>query len=66
MNYALAPRPELGPDETAAVVAAVEELLRARVVAVADADADATPVWRFSGRWFNAGPLVMRRPHGLN
>ncbi|MHB1087167.1 MAG: hypothetical protein ACYC19_00185 [Acidimicrobiales bacterium] len=63
MNYGLAPRPELGPDETAAVIAAVEELLRARVV---DAVSDDTPAWRFSGRWFHAGPLAMRRPHGIN
>ena len=63
MNYGLAPRPELGPDETAAVIAAVQELLRAPMV---DTVVDATPVWRFSGRWFNAGPLMMRRPHGFN
>ena len=63
MNYGLAPRPELGPDDTAAVVAAVQELLR---TPVADAVIDETPAWRFSGRWFNAGPLEMRRPHGFN
>lgn len=63
MNYGLAPRPELGPDETAAVIAAAQELLRTRVEDVND---DETPAWRFSGRWFNAGPFAMRRPRGIN
>ena len=63
MNNGLAPRPELGPDETAAVIAAVQELLRAPVE---DVVVDETPPWRFSGRWFNAGPFAMRRPHGFN
>ena len=61
MNYGLAPRPELGPDEIAAVIAAAQELLRTRVE-----DVDETPAWRFSGRWFNAGPFAMRRPRGFN
>lgn len=62
MNYGLAPRPELPPEELAALVAAAEELLkdeRRRVV-------DRPPVWRFSGRWFNAGRYALRRPHHLN
>lgn len=63
MNYGLAPRPELGPDESAAVIAAVQELLRARE---ADAALDETPAWRFSGRWFHDGPLARRRPRGIN
>ena len=53
VNYGLTPRPELEPDELAALVAAAEELLRqqkSRAVAV-----DPVPNWRFSGRWFNAG-----------
>ncbi len=63
MTYGLVPRPQLGPDETAAVIAAVQELLREPVENVV---IDETPVWRFSGRWFHAGPLAMRRPHGIN
>jgi hypothetical protein len=46
----------------AVLIAAAEELLkeeRARVV-------DKPPTWRFSGRWFNAGPYANRRPHHLN
>jgi hypothetical protein len=59
VSYGLAPRPELPPDELAALIAAAEEvLLRERsVVAV-----DQVPVWRFSGRWFNAAPFSNRRP----
>jgi len=62
MSYGLAPRPGLPPDEMAALIAAAEELLkpgRARVK-------DKLPSWRFSGRWFNAGPFALRRPHHLN
>lgn len=65
MSYGLAPRPELGPDETAAVIAVAQELLRARAQAQ-EAVVDETPAWRFSGRWFHAGPLSMRRPRGIN
>jgi hypothetical protein len=58
VNYGLNPRPELPPDELAALVAAVEEvLLSERVVIV-----DHVPNWRFSGRWFNAAPFSDRRP----
>ena len=59
MNYGLTPRPELPPDELAALVAAAEEILiseRATVVV------DQVPNWRFSGRWFNNGPFSNRRP----
>jgi len=62
MNYGLAPRPGLPPEEMAALVAAAEELLkseRPRVI-------DKPPAWRFSGRWFNSGRFAMRRPHHLN
>ena len=59
MNYGLTPRPELPPDELAALVAALEEVLREeKVVAVQDL----VPIWRFSGRWFNAAPFANRRP----
>jgi len=59
VNYGLAPRPELPPDELAALVAAVEEVLvRENAVAVLDQ----VPNWRFSGRWFNAAPFADRRP----
>ncbi len=64
MSYALSPRPELGPDETAALVAVAQELLRESNETVVTIDE--TPIWRFSGRWFAGGPLVMRRPHGFN
>jgi hypothetical protein len=59
VNYGLTPRPELPPDELAALVAAAEEILRSeKVVAVVDQ----APIWRFSGRWFNAAPFSNRRP----
>ncbi|MGB8198025.1 MAG: hypothetical protein WCF25_13585 [Acidimicrobiales bacterium] len=59
MSYGLTPRPELPPDELAALIAAAEEILRSeKTVALVDH----APVWRFSGRWFNAGPYSDRRP----
>jgi hypothetical protein len=59
VNYGLSPRPELPPDEFAALVAALEEVLRSeKAVAVVDN----VPNWRFSGRWFNAAPFSNRRP----
>jgi hypothetical protein len=58
VNYGLTPRPELSPDELAALVAAAEEILRSEKTAVVDQ----TPTWRFSGRWFNAAPFTNRRP----
>ncbi|MGD1013174.1 MAG: hypothetical protein ABR963_02130 [Acidimicrobiales bacterium] len=59
MNYGLQPRPQLPPDEMAALVVAAEELLKSQARVVADAP----PSWRFSGRWFNAGPYAYRRPY---
>jgi hypothetical protein len=58
VSYGLAPRPELPQEELAALVAAAEEVLKA----VSNVVADNAPSWRFSGRWFNAGPYSMRRP----
>ena len=59
MSYGLTPRPELPPDELAALIAAAEEVLRGeKTVAIIDQ----APVWRFSGRWFNAAPYADRRP----
>jgi hypothetical protein len=62
MSYGLAPRPDLPAEEMAALVAVAEELLRQRETP----DLDGPPAWRFSGRWFNAGPYALRRPHHLN
>ncbi len=62
MNYGLTPRPGVSPDDLAAITAAAHEILgHAKPVAV-----DEVPVWRFSGRWFNAGRFANRRPHPLN
>lgn len=58
MNYGLTPRPELPPDELAALVAAAEEVLRSETIVVVDQ----APNWRFSGRWFNVAPFSNRRP----
>jgi hypothetical protein len=58
VNYGLTPRPELAPDELAALVAAVEEVLLSEKIVVLDQ----VPNWRFSGRWFNAAPFTDRRP----
>ena len=58
MTYALTPRPELDPDELAALLAVAEELLKkSPPVAI-----DGVPNWRFSGRWFDAGSFAARRP----
>jgi hypothetical protein len=46
----------------AAVIAVAEELLKAE----RQRAKDKPPSWRFSGRWFNAGPFTLRRPHHLN
>jgi hypothetical protein len=58
VNYGLTPRPELAPDDLAALVAAVEEVLLSEKIVVVDQ----VPNWRFSGRWFNAAPFTNRRP----
>lgn len=62
MTYGLPPRPELCAEEMAALVLAAQEMFKTPV----DAGDDQAPSWRFSGRWFNAGPYVLRRPHRLN
>ncbi len=62
MSYGLAPRAELPPEEMAALIAVAEALLRDEREIVEDE----VPAWRFSGRWFNAGPFAMRRPDPLN
>jgi peptidoglycan/xylan/chitin deacetylase (PgdA/CDA1 family) len=62
MNYGLAPRPSLPPEEMAALIAAAEEILKEERRRVKDMP----PAWRFSGRWFNSGPYALRRPHHLN
>jgi hypothetical protein len=43
----------------AALVVAAQEILKTRTVIVVDP----LPSWRFSGRWFNAGPYANRRPY---
>ena len=62
MSHGLTPRPVLAPEEMAALVAVAEEFLRTETAAVEDS----VPAWRFSGRWFNAGPYANRRPHPLS
>jgi hypothetical protein len=62
VNYGLAPRPSLSPDEMAALVTAAELLLKEERRRVKDT----APAWRFSGRWFNSGPYALRRPHHVN
>jgi hypothetical protein len=59
VSYGLPPRPELPPDELAALMAAAEEILRSEKFVVV---VDEVPAWRFSGRWFNAAPFSNRRP----
>jgi len=59
VSYGLRPRPELPPEEMAALISAAEEILKAQRHQVPDG----APSWRFSGRWFNSGPYADRRPH---
>ncbi len=59
MSHGLTPRPTLPDEEMAALVAAAEQV--AATIAARPA-ADDVPAWRFSGRWFNRGPLADRRP----
>jgi len=60
VSNGLAPRPELPPEEMAAVLAAAELLLTS---VPAPVEVDDVPVWRFSGRWFAAHPFSsLRRP----
>ncbi|MGA2295190.1 MAG: hypothetical protein ABSG24_08210 [Acidimicrobiales bacterium] len=60
MSHGLAPRPGLPSDEAAAVMAAVEEIMKEQ--AQRSPVVDTVPAWRFSGRWFNSGPYANRRP----
>jgi hypothetical protein len=51
MKHVLTSRQPLATDEMAAVIIAIEMLTsRGRP----PTDVDATPPWRFSGRWFNS------------
>lgn len=59
MTHGLPPRPELAPDDLAALLTAAEEVLKD----VTRRQIDRPPAWRFSGRWFNLGPYTMRRPY---
>jgi len=60
MSYGLRPRVSASPEEIATVTAIARELLMRQLVAPAP---DATPAWRFSGRWFAAHPFsALRRP----
>jgi hypothetical protein len=57
--YGLHPRPELPAEEVAVLIAVAEELLAQQ----SQIDDDEVSKWRFSGRWFNAGPFANRRPY---
>jgi len=59
VNYGLAPRPELSAEELAAVVTVAEQVFKSPSAI----EVDNVPSWRFSGRWFDAGPYALRRPH---
>ncbi|MGC1419794.1 MAG: hypothetical protein WA786_06710 [Acidimicrobiales bacterium] len=63
MSYGLTPRPVLASDEAAAVMAALEEVMKEQ--AQRNLVANAVPAWRFSGRWFNSGPYANRRPQRI-
>jgi len=58
VSYGLRPRPQLPPEELAALIGAAEEILKTQRRQVPDH----APSWRFSGRWFNSGPYAHRRP----
>jgi hypothetical protein len=60
VNYGLAPRPQLAPDDLAALVGAAEQVL---AVPVRRAPETIVPAWRFSGRWFDVAPFSNRRPY---
>jgi hypothetical protein len=53
-------RPTPSAAEVAAIVAAAEALWPKPVVADAGAEAAASPVWRFAGRWWRK-PIAARR-----
>ena len=52
MTFGLRPRPKACPEEVAAITAIAQALLTPTVVEMVR---DETPVYRFSGRWFNSG-----------
>ncbi|HET9089637.1 MAG TPA: hypothetical protein VFN54_04990 [Acidimicrobiales bacterium] len=54
MTYGLTPRP-LYEEDVAAVLVALAQVRRDAPVV------DATPAWRFSGRWFHHGALAPAR-----
>lgn len=54
MTYGLAPRP-LYEEDVAAVMVALAQVRRETPVV------EATPAWRFSGRWFHHGALARTR-----
>ena len=58
MSHGLAPRPELPPEDFAAVVAIVQNHFAQK----SEIAPDLPPAWRFSGRWFNTGPFANRIP----
>lgn len=60
MSYGLSPRSELCEEELVVLQAVSEELLKEQEVLALEEDQ--VPIWRFSGRWFNAGPYANRRP----
>jgi hypothetical protein len=60
MSHGLTPRPELCEEELFALQAVSEELLKEQELLAIEEDE--VPIWRFSGRWFNAGPYANRRP----
>ena len=64
MSHGLAKRPELCVEELAVLRAVSEELLNEQVALAQEEDR--VPAWRFSGRWFNAGPYAQRRPLAVN
>lgn len=60
MSFGLRPRPEVPAEELAIITAAAQALLSPTA---AEEIRDATPAYRFSGRWFGTGYLSsLRRP----
>jgi len=57
VSHGLAPRPELSPEDVAAVIAAAQNHFAQRAEGVPDV----APVWRFSGRWFGSQTLTNKR-----
>jgi hypothetical protein len=57
VSNGLTPRPELSPEDVAAVIAAAQNHFAQRAEGVPDVP----PVWRFSGRWFSTQTLTNRR-----